>query len=513
MTQPTSGTLAIEKLDTTGHAVWTWDSGPGQGLPTGLAVDSSGRAYVIGRGNGFTVGFAGMLLRVNAAGTGTDYDVALAALPTSLAVASDSSVFVAGLADHTVLFLTRFAPDGSAGFFSTTADTGSDVWPAVAVDSNGEEVLYTPGQLQRFDRNGVQTLLKTLPVWSGNTQTVFVDSAGNAYIAGATTGLYPLLNTLAACGTQMLSVVGRDGTVLQTTYLPGVSSNYGITIFASGVKSGVVFAGAAEPGFLPSQAGPLPASGNILVHLSPNLNATTVPLACIGNAATYQTGAVAPGEIVTLLGNRLGPQQGIQPQASFDQPFPTAIQNVQVTFDGKPAPLLWVQDSQINAIAPWSLTPGQNTRVCVTTGTTTTNCLTEAVAQTSPAVFTVDGYYAAALNSNGTVNSATNPAGPGSIVTVFATGLGPISPAQNDGTLVNFPLPLNTLGVQISLPGFPTGIGPTTIPDLLNIKYAGPAPDLVAGASQINFQASYTLDPFTISAGGAGSSFFVHVAE
>ena len=510
-TQPASGTLGIEKLDATGHAVWTWDSGPGQTLPTGFAVDTSGRAYVIGRGNGFSVGFAGTLLRVNAAGTATDYEVNLSDLPTSLSVANDGSAFVAGLADHTVLFLTRFAPDGSQGFFSTTAATQSDIWPAVAVDSNGEEVLYTPGQFLRFDGNGVQTLSKTLPAWSGNTQTVFLDGAGNAYIAGATNGVYPVFNSLAPCGTQMLSVVARDGTILQTTYLPGVNSNYGISLTAGGPGSGVLFAGAAQSGFSPSQASPLQAGGNILVHLSPNPNAATVPIACIGNAATYLTGAIAPGEIVTLVGTGLGPQTGIQSQATFAQPFPTAVQNVQVTFDGKAAPLLWVQNSQINAIAPWSLTPGQNTRVCVTTGTITTNCLTESVAQTSPGVFTVDGYYAAALNSDGTVNSATNPAKAGSIVTVFATGLGPISPAQADGTLVNFPLPSNTLSVQVAPPGFPTGIGPQTITVPLRTTYAGPAPYLVAGASQINFQISPALI-FTISAGGASSTFSVHVS-
>lgn len=507
--QVASGTLSVKKLDTTGHEVWTWDSGPGQTLPTGFAVDTSGRSYVIGRKNGFTDGFAGTLLRLNAAGAGTDYEVALPELPTSLAVADDGSAFVAGLADYTVLFLARFAPDGSPGFFSTTTDPEADVWPAVAVDRNGEEVLYTRGQFQRFDGNGILTLSKNLPIWTSNAQTVLVDSAGNAYIAGATEGIYPVLNSLAACGTQMLSVVARDGTILQTTYLPGMSTDYGVTILA--VSSSVVVVGAADPSFSPSQAGPFQSKGSVLVHLSPNLNAPIVPLACIGNSASYQAGSVAPGEIVTLLGTGLGPQQGIQAQASLSQPFPTTLQNVQVTFDGQPAPLLWVQDAQINAVAPWSLTPGQNTRVCVSTGTITTNCLTEAVAQTSPGVFTVDGFYAAALNQDGTVNSASNPAKIGSLVTVFATGLGPITPAQNDGSLINVPLPSNTLDAQVVLTGFPTGIGGSTMNVPLKVTYAGPAPYLVAGASQINFQVTYTL-AFYLTAGGNATPFKVYVA-
>jgi uncharacterized protein (TIGR03437 family) len=509
--QPASGTLAVEKLDPAGHVVWTWDSGPGQTLPTGFAVDTIGRTYVIGRKNGFKDGFAGTLLRVNTAGTGTDYEIALPVLPTSLAVANDGSAVVAGLADHTVRFLERFAPDGSPGFFSTTAASQADVWPAVAADSNDEEVLYAAGEFQRFDGNGVLTLSKNLSFWTGNTQTVLVDSSGNAYIAGATNGIFPVLNSLASCGTQMLSIIARDGTIVQTTYIPGLSTNYGITIIGSSPGSGVLVAGAADSGFSPSQAGPFQATGTILAHLSPNLNAPTLPLACIGNAASYQVGSVAPGEIVMLMGTGLGPQQGMQGRASFSQPFPTSIQNVEVTFDGKPAPLLWVQDAQINAVAPWSLTPGQNTRVCVSTGATTTNCLTERIAQTSPGVFTVDGYYAAALNQDGTVNSAANPAKAGSIVTVFATGLGPITPAQNDGSLVNDPLPSNTLSAQVVLTGIPSGIGGSTTNLPLQVTYAGPAPGLLAGASQINFQVTFTKSPFYLTAGGAAAAFNIYV--
>jgi uncharacterized protein (TIGR03437 family) len=108
------------------------------------------------------------------------------------------------------------------------------------------------------------------------------------------------------------------------------------------------------------------------------------------------------------------------------------------------------------------------------------------VVQTSPAVFTVDGTSAVALNQDGTLNSPTNPAPVGSIITVFATGLGPITPPQADGSLVQFPLPTNILpvGVQaawcfpFSCSSFPT----------YTVTYAGPAPTLVAGATQINFQ-------------------------
>jgi uncharacterized protein (TIGR03437 family) len=83
------------------------------------------------------------------------------------------------------------------------------------------------------------------------------------------------------------------------------------------------------------------------------------------NAASFAAGAVAPGELVTLFGTRLGPQKGVPLHATPQSPFPTQAAKLKVTFDGTPAPLLWVQDAQINAVAPWSLTPGQSTEVCV----------------------------------------------------------------------------------------------------------------------------------------------------
>jgi len=247
----------------------------------------------------------------------------------------------------------------------------------------------------------------------------------------------------------------------------------------------------AGPGFAPTQTGPflagVPGTGVYLWSLSPNANAQTFPLACLGNAATYQTGPIAPGGLVTLFGSGLGPQQGVQPQATLQSPFPTQAANVEVTFDGTPAPLLWVQNAQINVVAPWSLTPGQTTQICVICSGAKTNCLTWPVVQTSPAVFTSDGVHALGLNQDGSVNSASNPAALGSIVSVFATGLGPITPPLADGTVVGNPLPTNVLPIAVAftVENPPFGV---TISNPFEVTYAGPAPYLIAGASQINFK-------------------------
>jgi hypothetical protein len=74
--------------------------------------------------------------------------------------------------------------------------------------------------------------------------------------------------------------------------------------------------------------------------------------------------------------------------------------------DGTPAPLLWVQDAQINVVAPWSLTPGQNTQVCVSYNNVNTNCLTLPVVQgNARCIHDRRPIRRAALNQDGNYNS------------------------------------------------------------------------------------------------------------
>jgi uncharacterized protein (TIGR03437 family) len=385
---------------------------------------------------------------------------------------------------------------------------------------------FVPGLLERFDSTGAVTYSKTFP--NGYPDGLALDASGNMYVTGLSYSYsysyysYPVKNSLAACGSAMLNVFAPDGSVLQATYIPGGGIS-GATV-ATGPNSTVFVVTGPGATFAPTRAGPFPAgtSGTgFLWRLSPDPSARTSPLACLVNGASFGEGPIAPGGFVTLLGSGLGPQQGAQTEATSQSPFPTQAANVEVTFDGTPAPLLWVQDSQINLVAPWSLTPGQNTQVCVSVNNLKTNCLTWPVAQTAPAVFTVDGVHAAALNQDGSVNSASNPAAPGSIVTVWTTGLGPITPPQADGTLVGLPLPNNLLPVGVQAPS--ASYEPCQMPifpgfcpqpyNTFDVTYAGPAPYLVAGASQIDFQVANYTDAIYVSLPSAASpGFQVYVA-
>jgi uncharacterized protein (TIGR03437 family) len=538
---PIDTSVLVAKLSADGSGVaWVAPVGPFLALEyfAAIAVDSQGRVYVAGIHD--AVHHLSGVVRLNAAGTAVEYTAQVAGTVTAIAVDASGAAFVAGYVppedvDYAPVtpFIARLAPDGSAGFYSTLLPKSNSYDTEVVVDAkgNGAAAYGTStymAVLQGFDSTGAVTFSKNIPgPWP---QGLAMDADGNAYVTGSTnsTGqLYPVMNSLATCGAAFLSVFAPDGSLLEGTYIPVYLPFRGPAV-ATGPNSTVFLVALADASVTPTEAGPFPAGrvgSAFLWHLSPSATAQVFPLACLGNAASFGTGPIAPGEIVSLFGNGLGPQQGVQTSATLQTPFPTQAAGVEVTFDGTPAPLLWVQDAQINAVVPWSLTPGQSTRICVSYNDVKLNCLAWPVAQTAPGVFTVDGTYAAAVNQDGTVNSAAHPAPVGSIVAVWATGLGPITPAQADGTLVDLPLPSNTLlpvGVRAPTPIFNSCFPgdrpgcPYTPPYIdFDVTYAGPAPYMVAGVTQINFQVVdyapagyYQTGPITVALPATSSQGF-----
>lgn len=487
-----------------------------QSYPPVVAADSQGRAYLAAP----ISPAASTVVRINAAGSAIDYTANLNGLPSAIAADGSGAVVVAGNS-YTVGFVTRVAADGSAGYYTTLAQDESPT--ALVLDASGNAVVYGSGLLQRLDAAGAITGSTTVP---GSGFLLGLDAAGNAYVPGIIGQLYPVRNSIEAClpsglptGTLLntpvgaapiLTVVAPDGSIPQITYIPGVSPT-GRPLLAVGPNGTVFVSTTPSPGFVPTETGPFPQgppyTNNVLVQLSTQAAVQTVSLACVGSAATYVIWPVAPGEVVALIGSGLGPIEGVQTQGTAQTPFPVHASGVQVTFDGTPAPLLWVQDSQINAVVPWSVTTGTNTQICVSSGSTKTNCLTWPVSQIAPGVYTVDGVHAAAVNQDGSINSATNPAAVGSIVSVYATGLGPINPSQADGSIVGVPLPTNVLqtdveALQLGEPILPFGGGYYSVP--VPVTYAGPAPDLIAGTTQVNFQVPANLS-FYLSPGGLNS--------
>lgn len=488
----------VEKLATNGTQVLYKKTLGGSSVSlNALALDSSGRLYLTGSvvggdlpatagsfrptvaaGSGF--GFA---MRLTTAGA-VDYATYLgdgAQNPYGIAADASGAAFVIWSSNSASFpatppagpngasFLVRLSPDGSKLIYATSPAQGI-IWQLTA-DSAGNASIaiataYGSGiTVIRYNPDGTIAFVRNVPgQGAGGLGT---DVSGNVYLYDSllpSQANYPVKNTLSGCtGAQnALTIWDPNGNLVQSTYLTTPGTPLGINV-------------------LPGPAVDL-LTGGIVTHLVQTPGATTVPLACVGNAASFLGSTISPGELVSLFGSGLGPAVGIGPQVTLASGFPAELAGVKVTFNGTAAPLLYAQDGQINAIVPWELSSAGQAQVCVTYNGAAPACMASSVSAVHPGVFMLDPYHAIALNQNGTLNTASNPAKVGDEVSIFATGLGTMSPLPKDGSVVGFPLP--TLNLPVTMATVSQTGGPV-IP--ITVDYYGPAPDEVAGFSQINF--------------------------
>jgi len=223
-------------------------------------------------------------------------------------------------------------------------------------------------------------------------------------------------------------------------------------------------------------------SGNNAVRLL-QFAATGMQLSAVTNAATNQTGAIAPGEVVVLYGSGLGPASLATYQLANGE-VPRSAGGTSVYFNGAPGPVLYASATQVAAIVPFGLT-GADTEVYVSYQGQTSAPVSVPVAPAAPALFTANSSgtgQAAAVNQTGSFNNAANPASAGEYVFLYATGFGQTNPAGQDGGFTVAP-PAGVLPLPLLQPVTVTigGINATS-------NYAGGAPGLVQGVMQVTAQ-------------------------
>jgi uncharacterized protein (TIGR03437 family) len=210
-----------------------------------------------------------------------------------------------------------------------------------------------------------------------------------------------------------------------------------------------------------------------LATVNLKVTATKRPqVATVVNAASFQPGPVAPGEVITIGGTGLGPTTPAGMLVNSAGLVNRSLAGTQVLFDGVAAPVFYTSDSQINAIAPWGLAGKTSTSVQVGYGGVLSYPVSVGVAPASPAIFS-----GAVLNQDGSLNSAAGPAPKGSYLIIYATGGGEMTAPAFDGAFSSPPL-ANTVATASAQ------IGGVAAP----VTYAGDAPYLISGALQINVQ-------------------------
>lgn len=162
------------------------------------------------------------------------------------------------------------------------------------------------------------------------------------------------------------------------------------------------------------------------------------------NAANFapMTNPIAPGELIALFGSGLAAAVVSAPAL----PLPTTLGGVQVTINGKAAPLVYVTPTQIVCQVPQSISPANNVAnatIQVTNNNLKSNAVTVFTNYTAPGVFANGGVgFAAAQRANYSTINASNAANIGETIVLYATGLGATSPAVNDGVAAPSAAPL-----------------------------------------------------------------------
>jgi uncharacterized protein (TIGR03437 family) len=457
----------------------------------GIAVDSSGNAYIAGNTGGTglpttpgalrTEGIGAFAAKVNASGTGMAYVTLFAAanyIPPGAAPSSNPGTLAYAIAAD------------AAGNAYVSGSTSDPAFPATSSAFQTMLSLASPPTNPFSAPPSDAFVAKLNPVGSAmvwatflggiaadKANTIATDSAGNVWVSGTTSSSdFPASDGFPG-GQEFVAELNTAGSALL------YSSRYPATTVAAALAidpSGTVHA----------------AGGTGLVSaFTPSASAAASIFGLANAAGGDLSGRVAPAELISIYGLHLGvstPAYGSFDAAGF---LPTTLAGVQVAFNGIPAPLLYVSDTQINAVVPLALVnmPSAPMRVSLNSGALPD--FRVVVDTAIPQVARNADGSAAAINQDGTVNSPTHPAPARSFISIWATGIG-YAPGM-DGQMQT------SAGSFCSCPIHDLATNQDIVP-----SYAGTAPGMVTGVVQINFQVPATGTFFYLDVNGKTSDVF-----
>ena len=217
------------------------------------------------------------------------------------------------------------------------------------------------------------------------------------------------------------------------------------------------------------------------------------PTAVVSAAAFIAGGGVAPGSLVSLFGVEMSEETAAA--TAVPLPMDLAGRSVELA-DGTRAALLFASPGQFNLQLPVETSTEAGIQALAVRRSDTGELLAGgsiSVAPASPGIFTAtqDGRGAAlAVNQDGSINGASNPAARGSVITLFGTGQGPTNPVVANGE----PAPAGPLATTTAQPttnqseclrqGFVCALVGSKV---ATVQFSGLAPGFV-GLWQINIQ-------------------------
>ena len=200
------------------------------------------------------------------------------------------------------------------------------------------------------------------------------------------------------------------------------------------------------------------------------------------NPIAAVAGMYAPNSFITIYGKGLSyVTRAMGPDDLRAGMLPTVLigTGVRVLINHLPANIYYVSPTQVNVLAPVSLAAGPATIQLINDGLAGP-AIQIRLDPVAPALFELSGTVVLAAHLDGTVVSAEAPAQRGEVVVVYATGLGPTTPAAIPNQLPDGAAPLAHLAdFQVWLNG---ALVPAT-----QVLYAGISPPY-AGLFQINLR-------------------------
>jgi uncharacterized protein (TIGR03437 family) len=339
------------------------------------------------------------------------------AVPAALAVDSAGNVTVAGVT------ASRDYPV-TPGAYQTTNFTTHPPSDTTSVFGGAPYSLPVTGYVTKLNSTGSGLVFSTYVGGSSvdSIGSIATDSAGRIYLGGvAKSPDFPGLSVVPdACRPSYVYPLAF------ATRLSADGSSLTETQLAFGLTPGLVA--------LDGQGKATAQMGGALASL--DLFAAPSPLVCTTDAADFAPlSSVAPGQLLSLFGEDIGPTPAVQaqPQGGFI-PVSLGYTGLSVTFNDVPAPILYASSGQVNVQVPYEVANLASVTMKIQYGTTSTAVYS--VVPSQPSAFVQAVSYAAcngeiresllpvAVNADGSVSGCGNKAPRGTLVNVFLNGLG-----------------------------------------------------------------------------------------
>lgn len=381
-----------------------------EGVPA-LVVDASGNAW-IGAPNNPSVapGPRASVVKLNPTGSAVLASVAQAGLGSVAALALDASsnVYVAGFRSPQAVNFPS-----TPGAFQAAPQPAAPALPDQPTPGGGLDAFVA-----KFDSSLTRLLAATLlgGELPDTASSIAVDSSGRVIVSGFTDSKAlpthaPFQESFSSRSGFVAAFDSNLTNLLFSTYL-GDGRPFGARTAVPDGNGNILVAGStlsSSGAILGGDAGGSFTVGNLVVANKIALPAApTVRLDSVQNFASRIAGALAPGEPIVALGAGFG-------------------NGAQIVIDGSPLATVSTTATSIVAVLPDTAVASGAHTLQVSNGGTLSNPVYLPAADASPAIYSVDGSgggQAYVLNSDGTLNSPSNPAATGSAITIFAAGVG-----------------------------------------------------------------------------------------